>query len=189
MRPCLLLEHQHRSCCLWLCRLHWDSYTVCFPELAPQLLVEFQGRVMTLKDQQEEKQMTHHLKDFRSQEHCSKRKQFDSNTSRLTSLLDCAPASDPAICTVVEHTATGCQTHRSDVVCECDWWGESQQSDVVVDGVAVIIWMQNDPGHSSGHFVWVFALQVLTTERNLPSRRTCTTVKMKKCIGFKKNMG
>lgn len=41
MSPCLLPEHQHRSCCLWLCRLHWDSYTVCFPELAPPPLVEF----------------------------------------------------------------------------------------------------------------------------------------------------
>lgn len=111
-----------------------------------------------------------------------------SATSRLTSLLDCAPASDPAISTFVEHTVTGCQTHRSDVVCEFDWRGESEQSNVVVAGVAVIVWMQNDCGNSSGHLVWVFALKVLTTERNLPSRRTCAKVKMTECFTFKKNV-
>lgn len=111
-----------------------------------------------------------------------------SATSRLTSLVDCAPASDPAVSTVVEHTVTGCQTHRSDVVCECDWWGESEQSNVVVVGVTVIVWMQNDTGDTSGHFVWVCALQVLSTERNLPSRRTCTEVKMTYCVSFRKNV-
>ena len=171
---CLLPEHQHRSCCLWLCPLHSDSYTVCFPGLAPPLLVELQGRVMTLREQQEDKQITHAPTDLTSHEHCTDRKQLVSNTSKLTSLLHCAPASDPAIGTVVEHTATGCQTHRSDVVCECDWWGQSEQSDVVIAGVAVIVWMQNDLGNTCGHLVWVVALQVLTTQRNLPCIRICT---------------
>ena len=171
---CLLPEHQHRSCCLWLYRLHWDSHTVCFPELAPPPLEGFQGTAMTLRDQQEERQFTHP-----STVHKTYENNHLSATSRLTSLLDCAPASDPAISTVVEHTVTGCQTHRSDVVCELDWWGEFEQSNVVVAGVTVIVWMQNDSGNSSGHFVWVFSLQVLTAERNLPSRRTVTEVKMK----------
>lgn len=78
-----------------------------------------------------------------------------SATSRPTSLVDCAPASHPALSAVVEHTVTGCQTHRSDVVCECDRRGESEQSNVVVAGVTVIVWMQNDTGDASGHFVWI----------------------------------
>lgn len=143
---------------------------------------------MTLRNQPEKKQIKHFPTNFRWHEHCTKTKQLVSNTSRLTSLLDCTPASDPAISTVVEHTAAGCQTHRSDVVCEFDWWGESEQSDVVVVGVAVIVWMQNDSGNSSGHFVWVCALQVLTTKGNLPSICVGTTEKMINCLDFRKNV-
>lgn len=154
-------------------RLHSDSYTVCFPPLEPPLPAELRGTATRLKEKQGQIHplITHHR-------NTEVTLQSLSATSRLTSLVDGTPASDPAVSTIVEHTVAGCQTHRSDVVCECDWRGQSEQSDVVVAGVAVIIWMQNDTGDTSGHFVWVCALQVVTAERNLPSRRTCAEEQM-----------
>ena len=46
---------------------------------------------------------------------------FPKTQAKLTSLPDSTPASDPAISSIVEHTVSGCQTDRSDVVSETDW--------------------------------------------------------------------
>lgn len=74
------------------------------------------------------------------QEHWSPGKDL-WRTSRLTSLIHSSPASDPAVGSIVEHTVIGCQTHWSDVVCECDRWRELEQSNIVVATVAVIVWV------------------------------------------------
>ena len=50
----------------------------------------------------------------------------------FTSFTDVSKASDPAVGAVDEHTLTGSQTHRPDVVSEGDWGTELKQSNVVV---------------------------------------------------------
>lgn len=121
----------------------------------------------------DEEKFTHKPTNYRTHGHWNK-------ASRLASLSDCSPARHPAFSAAVEHAATRSQTHRSDVVGESDWRRESEQSNVVVAGHTVIVWVQNDCGNISGHLVWVWALQALTAERNLPSEWIYAAVYKKK---------
>ena len=82
----------------------------------------------------------------------------------LTTFSNVAPSSYPAVCAIVEHTATGCQTNRSDEVTKLNGRTESQHSNVVVTCVAVVIGMQDDSVHASGHFVGIAALLGLPTQ-------------------------
>src|SRR4029434_10933036 len=84
--------------------------------------------------------------------------------TRLTTFSNVAPSSYPAVCAIVEHTATGCQTNRSDEVTKLNGRTESQHSNVVVTCVAVVIGMQDDSVHASGHFVGIAALLGLPTQ-------------------------
>ena len=59
----------------------------------------------------------------------------------LTSFIAVSPTGHPAVSAIVEHAATGCQTHRSDVVGEINRCSELEQSDVIVTGVTVVVWM------------------------------------------------
>lgn len=88
----------------------------------------------------------------------------------LTATLDVSPSSDPAVCSCVEHTASCCQTHRSDVVGEVHWRGQLQQADVIVEGLGVVVGISDDLGHCAGHLVGVQRLLGLTTKVNQQTR-------------------
>lgn len=135
---------------------------------------------MTLRGQQERRQFRHPTVVY-----MTNGLQYYPATSRLTSLLDCTPASDPAVCTAVKLTATSCQTHRSDVVCELDWCGESEQSNVIVASGTVIVGMQHNGGNILGHFVWVVSLQALAAQRHLPIAGGFTVGKLTTCLFFR----
>lgn len=145
-----------------------------FPTTGTSTSCSVWGKGKATDGKKDEELFTHKPMNHRTHEH------WNTNNS-LTSLLDCTPASHPAISAIVEHTATRCQAHRSDVVSESDWWGESEQSDVVVVGHTVIVWVQNDFDNISGHLIWICTPQALKTKRNRPPRRTWTKViEMKK---------
>ena len=84
----------------------------------------------------------------------------------FTSFTDVSKASDPAVGAVDEHTLTGSQTHRPDVVSEGDWGTELKQSNVVVAGEPVVIGMADDRSHSAANSVGVATIQALKTQEN-----------------------
>ena len=82
----------------------------------------------------------------------------------LTTFSNGAPSSYPAVYAIVEHTVTCCQANRSDEVSKCNGRTQSYQSNVVVNGVAVIIGMHEDSVRASGNFVGIAAFLGLPTQ-------------------------
>lgn len=73
----------------------------------------------------------------------------------LTATPDVSPSGDPAVCSCIEHTASCCQAHWSDVVGEVHCRGQLQQADVIVEGLGVVVGMPDDLGHFAGLLIGV----------------------------------